>query len=146
MGMIEMLSLLIAIILFSTIFIAMYHNISIALDIVYNGIYQLQGQKIVDKYIQKIEAELLGKIFSFSDLYYTFNSFSDTKTVGNIQYNISTQASYCDSIGNALPDTTLDFGFRIIDISVWCLSPTSSDTLWIGTSANPIQTVFASYE
>ena len=52
MGMIEMLSLLIAVVLFSTILIAMYHNISIAMDIVYNGIYQLQGQKITNKYFQ----------------------------------------------------------------------------------------------
>lgn len=146
MGMIEMLSILLAIILFSTIFISMYHNISIALDIVYNGLYQLQGQKITNKYFQKIESELLGQIdsFTFNNIYNTYNSYTDTETVNNVQYNISMQASFCDSVGNTVSDSTL--GFRIINISVWCLSPTSSDTLWIGTSANPIQTVFASYE
>ena len=147
MGMIEMLSILIAVVLFSTILIAMYHNISIAFDIIYNGLYQLQGQKIADKYFQKIAAELLCQNhddFEFSDLYNTYNSYTDTETVNNIQYNISMQASYCDSVGATSADSTL--GFRIIDISIWCLPPTSSDTLWIGTAANPIQTVFASYE
>ncbi|NQV17394.1 MAG: hypothetical protein HQ534_02455 [Armatimonadetes bacterium] len=146
MGMIEMLSILLAIILFSTILISMYHNISIAMDIVYNGLYQLQGQKITNKYFQKIDAELLchNDNFTFSNIYSTYNSYTDTETVNNIQYNISMQASYCDSIGATSADSTL--GFRIIDMSVWCFPPTSSDTLWIGTSANPIQTVFASYE
>ena len=144
MGMIEMLSLLIAVVLFSTILIAMYHNISIAMDIVYNGIYQLQGQKITNKYFQKIEAELLGQNLAFIDLDSTYNPYTDTVTVGSIQYNISMQVSYCDSVGNtpASPDSD----FRIIDISIWCSPPTSSDTLWIGTSSNPIQKVFASYE
>lgn len=146
MGMIEMLSILIAVVLFSTILIAMYNNISIAMDIVYNGIYQLQGQKITNKYFQKIEAELLGQSddFTFSNLYNSYNSYTDTETVGIIQYNISMQSSYCDSVGNTVSDSTL--GFRIIDISIWCSPPTSSDTLWIGTSSNPIQKVFASYE
>ena len=146
MGMIEMLSLLIAIVLFSTILIAMYHNISMAMEIVYNGIYQLQGQKVTNKYFQKIEAELLGlgDDFTFSNLYNTYNSYADTITVSNILYNISMQTSFCDSVGTTSADSTL--GFRIIDIIVWCLPPTSSDTLWIGTSANPIQSVFASYK
>ena len=146
MGMIEMLSLLIAVVLFSTILIAMYHNISIAMDIVYNGIYQLQGQKITNKYFQKIEAELLGQSddFTFSDLYSTYNFYTDKDTVGIIQYNISMQVSYFDSVGNTVPASPDDF--RIIDISIWCSPPTSSDTLWIGTSSNPIQKVFASYE
>lgn len=146
MGMIEMLSILLAIVLFSTIIISMYHNISIAMEIVYNGLYQLQGQKVTNKYFQKIESELLGQnnSFTFSNIYSTYNSYTDTETVNNVQYNISMQASFCDSVGNTVSDSTL--GFRIIDIRVWCLPPTSSDTLWIGTSANPIQTVFASYE
>lgn len=145
MGMIEMLSILIAVVLFSTILIAMYNNISIAMDIVYNGIYQLQGQKITNKYFQKIDAELLGGFLEFDKIYVTYNSYTDTETVGNIQYNISIQPSYCDSVGNTVPASP-DFGFRIIDISIWCSPPTSSDTLWIGTSSNPIQKVFASYE
>ena len=145
MGMIEMLSILIAVVLFSTILIAMYNNISIAMDIVYNGIYQLQGQKITNKYFQKIDAELLGGFLEFDDIYVTYNSYTDTETVGNIQYNISIQPSYCDSVGSTAPDSP-EPGFRIIDISIWCLPATSSDTLWIGTSSNPIQKVFASYE
>ena len=146
MGMIEMLSILIAVVLFSTILISMYHNISIALDIVYNGLYQLQGQKLTNKYFQKIEAELLGNNdnFTFNNIYTSYNSFTDTLTVGNILYNISIESSFCDSVGNTSADSTL--GFRIIDMNVWCFPPTSSDTLWIGTSANPIQKVFASYE
>ena len=108
--------------------------------LVYDNMHYLQGQKIADRYFQRIEAELLGDppVFYFSQIYSTYLSLSETKTVNNVIYNIQINSTYCDSLGNTPYADTL---YQKVDVRMNCLS-TSMDTLYIGTLNSPFSKVF----
>ncbi len=77
---IQMLLVLLALAIFSTMLLNTY---SIVLDqsgLVYDNILYLQGQKIADQYFQRIEAELLGDppIFSFSAVNSIYGDVTET--------------------------------------------------------------------
>ncbi|MCK4339429.1 MAG: hypothetical protein KAW87_05530 [Candidatus Cloacimonetes bacterium] len=133
--MIQMLLVLFAVVLFSTILIISYSNLYDSFDIIYKGIYQLQGLKIADKYYQQISSEILGDYDKFDSLQVNYSNFNTVDTVYTIVYNINIQSSYCDSSGGTLSPDTL---YQKIDIRIWCDNPLGSDTLWIGTTDNPI--------
>ena len=133
--MIQMLLSLFAIILFSTILITTYSNLYKAVDIVYKGIYLLQGLKIADKYYQQISADILSDYDKYDSLQVDYGNFNTKDTVETIVYNINIQSCYCDSSGAISPDTTL---YQKIDIRIWCDNPLDLDTLWIGTADKPI--------
>lgn len=133
--MIQMLLALLAIVLFSTILITMYTNLFDQAEIVYKGMYHLQGLKIADRYYQQISAEILGDYDKFDSLQVDYSNFSAVDTINNIVYNINIQSSYCDSSGGApSPSDTL---YQRLDIRIWC-EPSGFDTLYIGTTENPI--------
>lgn len=137
---IQMLLVLLALAIFSTMLLNTY---SIVLDqsgLVYDNILFLQGQKIADQYFQRIEAELLGDppIFSFSAINSIYSNINETITVNNVIYNVQIITAYCDSLGNTPYADTL---FQKVDIQMNCLS-TSLDTLYIGTLTSPFSKVF----
>ncbi len=137
---IQMLLVLLALAIFSTMLLNTY---SIVLDqsgLVYDNILYLQGQKIADQYFQRIEAELLGDppIFSFAAINSIYGNVTETLTVNDVIYNVQINTAYCDSLGNTPYADTL---FQKVDIQMNCLS-TSLDTLHIGTLTTPFSKVF----
>jgi len=130
-----MLLVLFAVVLFSTILITSYSNLYDSFDIVYKGIYLLQGLKIADKYYQQISSEILGDYDRFDSLQVNYSNFNEVDTINSVVYNINIQASYCDSAGGTLSPDTL---YQKIDIRIWFDNPLGSDTLWIGTADNPV--------
>lgn len=143
MNMGQMLLVLLAVMLFSTILITTYSNLYTATDIVYKVMFQMQGLKIADKYLQKIDAELLGKVHTFSEIQNTYSDTTfNTDPINDVVYNVYLNSTQCDSVGNDDPGNT---DFQRIDIRIFC-TPMGSDTLWIGTANKPIQKVFINME
>ena len=138
----QMLFVMLALALFSVIMLTMYNAILDDAKIMYNSILYIQGQKIADKYLQQIEAELMGTtpVKTFSQAYTAYNNIAAYENISGRIYNVSLSAAYCDSLGNtAYPDTT----YMRVDIMMTVTSP-AGDTLYIGTQNNPFSKVFFS--
>ena len=132
---IQMILVLLALALFSTLLLNTYNIMLDQSTLVYDNIRYLQGQKIADRYFQKIEAELLGNppIYHFSGVHSNYSNLNETLTVNGVVYNINIVSAYCDSLGNTPYADTL---YQKVDIQMNCLS-TTLDTLYIGTSDEP---------
>ena len=131
--------ILLAMILFSTIYLTAYNNLFDQADLAYKGMYILNGQKITDKYFQEIESNLLGEIVLFDSLQTIYNGLSDTLTVSDIDYHVNISTTPCTKTG--ADTTTVTPEFLRIDISMWAIPP-DGDTLWIGMPQFPISKVF----
>ncbi|RLD65982.1 MAG: hypothetical protein DRI84_05780 [Bacteroidetes bacterium] len=113
-------------------------------SMVYDNLLFLQGQKIADRYFQKIESELLGDppVHYFSKIETDYSNIDTTMTVNNVIFNINLDSNYCDSLGASLVFPNLnDTLYQKLDIRINCLS-TSLDTLYIGTLNSPFSKVF----
>ncbi|MEA2103823.1 MAG: hypothetical protein U9P79_04175 [Candidatus Cloacimonadota bacterium] len=138
----QMLLVLLATILFSTIFISTYNNMFNMVELAYQESFIFQGLKLADKYFQKIEAETLGEIYTFSEMNSIYSNLSDTTLINGIVFHHNIQANYCDSIGN---DVTPTSSYQRFDISMWAI-PTSNDTIYIGTSTDPLSLLITEME
>lgn len=139
---IQMVLVLLALALFSTLLLNTYNIMLDQSAMIYDNMLYLQGQKIADRYFQKIEAELLGNppIHYFGEIWlnYSGGGIDETMTVNNVTYNINIKTAYCDSLG---ANSSTDSLYQKVDIRMNCLS-TSLDTLYIGTSNSPFSKVF----
>ncbi len=131
--------ILLAMILFSTIYLTTYNSLYDQADLAYKGMYLLNGQKVTDRYFQKIEANLLGQIMPFDAIQSTYNNQIDSVTIGDFTYYADFSTTPCTMTG--ADTTTTDPEFLRIDISIWAVHP-DGDTLWIGTPEHPISKVF----
>ena len=136
----QMLLVLLALVLFSTMLLNTYNILLDQSALVYDNMLYLQGQKIADKYFQRVEAELLGDppVFYFTQIHSNYLNLSETRTVNNVIYNINVISTYCDSLGNTPYADTL---YQKLDVRINCLS-TTMDTLYIGTLNSPFSKVF----
>ena len=141
MGNGQMLQILLAIILFSTTLITIYNSLHDQAEFVYRGIYQSQGQKIVDKYLMKFESELLGEVYDYLEIYADYHDTTTTMDVNNITYNIHITTVFCDSTGSVHYPYSSYEPYQKVNLSVWC-KPIITDTLHIGTETHPICEVF----
>ncbi|MDA3813061.1 MAG: hypothetical protein PF570_02285 [Candidatus Cloacimonetes bacterium] len=137
---IQMLLVLLALALFSTMLLNTYNIMLDQSAMVYDNMLYLQGQKIANRYFQRIESELLGDppVFYFTQIHSNYSNISETRTVNNVIYNIQVISTYCDSLGNTPYSDTL---FQKLDVRINCLS-TTMDTLYIGTLNSPFSKVF----
>jgi len=126
-------------ILFSTIYLTTYNSLYDQADMAYKGMNLLNGQKVTDKFFQKIEADLLGQIMPFDAIQSTYNNQVDSVTIGDFTYFADFSTTPCTMTG--ADTTTADPEFIRIDISIWAVHP-NGDTLWIGTQEHPLSKVF----
>ncbi len=143
MGTGQMLLVMLAVILFSTILLTMYSNIQDQARVIERARTMLQGQKIADKYFQQIEAELIGNVHTFSEINSIYSNFSEIVTVNNSDYHVRCErAEYCNKNGNT-PVASNDY--QLIEFSIWVIDA-YQDSVVIGTSSSPLQKVFADME
>ncbi|MFO7896248.1 MAG: hypothetical protein R6U84_04880 [Candidatus Cloacimonadales bacterium] len=143
MGTGQMLLVMLAVILFSTILISMYSNIDGQARVIERTVTMLQGQKIADRFFQKIETELIGEVRTFAQINSDYSSFTTTVTVHGNTFNVTCErAEYCDQNGNT-PVTDTDF--QLIEFSMWTIN-SYQDSVVVGTPADPLQKVFADME
>jgi len=131
----QMLMVLLAVILFSTVMMGYYNNLFRWYDIHNREFYRLQGLKVADKVFQQIEFQHLSSGVDFSGLYNNFQNFTSTITIGPADYMINVQSAWCDSVGQTseLPGLFIRF-----DVRIACI-PETQDTVWVGTSNFPLQ-------
>ena len=111
----QMLALIFAIILFSTIVMTVNNSMLSQSELVYRGMFIIQGQRIAEKYFDKMEAELFGNIVAFDDLEVSYPD--TTVSVESINYDLFISTQYTDSLGTDFPGTT---DFQRVDIKVYC--------------------------
>ncbi len=141
MGNGQMLQILLALILFSTTLITIYNSLYDQAEFVYSGMYYIQGQKIVDKYLMKLESELIGDVSTYLDIYSDYHDSTTTMNVNTVTYNIHITTVFCDSTGMIHYPYSPYEPYQKVNLSIWCKA-TITDTLYIGTDTNPISEVF----
>jgi len=146
----QMLLVLLAAVLFSTVILYTYDHVFTQRELVYNGMYMLQGQKIADSLFQRIESDLLQTVFEnrpefaymtkFAYVFTNHTTYSTpvSKTIDGITYDIMLTSAACDSVGNTASPSA---DYQRIDIRINCC-PNGSDTLYIGTASNPLTRVY----
>ena len=131
--------ILLAIVLFSTIYLTTYNSLYDQAELAYKGMYLLNGQKIIDKYFQEIEAKTLGEILPFDALQSVYNNRSDSLIISDVVYHVNIWTTPCTHTG--ADTTTASPEFIRVDISTWAIPP-DGDTLWIGMPQAPISKVY----
>ncbi|MCK4359448.1 MAG: hypothetical protein KAW92_12055 [Candidatus Cloacimonetes bacterium] len=111
----QMLALIFAIALFSAIVMSVNYSMLNQSELVYRGMFIIQGQRIAEKYFDKMEAELFGNIVEFDDLEVSYPD--TTVSVEGINYDLFISAHYSDSLGTDFPDTT---NIQRVDIKIYC--------------------------
>ena len=137
---IQAILVLLALALFSTLLLNTYNIMLDQSVIVYDNIRYLQGQKIADRYFQKIEAELIGytPVRYFSEVHTLYSNLNETINIDGIAFNVDINSTYCDSLGDTPSADTL---YQKIELQISCQSITA-DTIFIGTQVKPISKVF----
>ncbi|MCK4694394.1 MAG: hypothetical protein KAT74_01460 [Candidatus Cloacimonetes bacterium] len=141
MGTGQMLLVLFAIVLFSTLIVSTHSNLFNLANINYNAMHSMQGYRIIDKYFQEIDIKIIEQVNTFAEIQSIYSDSTNLMTISYIDYHINIQSNYCDSLGNiATPDASLKY--QRVDINIWCNS-VDPDTLRIGTPTYPISQVYA---
>lgn len=143
MGTGQMVLVLLGAMLFSSILITTYNGLADQADMMYNGLNLLQAQKLGDRYLQKVDAEISGGVISYDETYalYHNNISYVTDTLRTINFRTNIRANYCNSSG----DTTAAGGFTSymrIDVRVLFNSETGKQ-LRAGTLNAPLSRVIA---
>lgn len=133
----QMLLVMLAIILFSTILIATYNNLFTVLFMAYEAMYQMQAYKIADRIFQEIDAMNISGVLTFTEIDSNYTFQDSVETINNVNYNIAATVSLCNQYGEtAFPDSN----YQRIDLRIFCVVGT--DTLWTGTPANPVSYIY----
>ena len=136
----QMLLVLLAIVLFSTLILSTHSNLFHLANINYNAMHSMQGYRIIDKYFQEIDTKILEQVITFAEIQSMYSDSTNLMTINYIDYHINIQSNYCDTLGNIT--TTNITKYQRVDINIWCNS-IDPDTLRIGTPTYPISQVYA---
>lgn len=139
----QMVLVLFAMVLFSTLSISMYNGLSNQSVMTYRSMTLNQGLRVADRFLQKIGAEnLSGDFDEIYNIYNNNDNYYDTSIVcQGVTYNLNICSNYCDSSG-VVPDPYSLSLYQRIDIRIWC-KPSETDTLHIGTQTEPFSEVIA---
>ena len=140
MGTGQMLLVLLAIVLFSTLILSTHSNLFHLANINYNAMHSMQGYRIIDKYFQEIDTKILEQVITFAEIQSMYSDSTNLMTINYIDYHINIKSNYCDTLGNIT--TTSTTKYQRVDIRLWCNS-IDPDTLRIGTPTHPISQVYA---
>lgn len=138
MGTGQMMLVLFAMILFSSIMIGTMNNMYDLSAISYDAMIQMQGQRIIDRYYQEIDSGILSGKLKFFDIK-DYNGLKEEFKINGIVYNVSITTNTCcrrGHINHPGPD------YQRVDMVVWCKG-VKRDILWIGTQEDPISRLYA---
>jgi hypothetical protein len=134
----QMLLVMLAIILFSTIIIATYNNLFTILYMAYEAMYQMQAYKIADRIFQEIDAMNISGTKTFLQIFNEYNYTDSILAINNVEYVINSSTSWCDQYGEAPADTLKNY--QRIDVVIYC--KVGNDTLWTGTPTHPVSYIY----
>lgn len=130
---------LLAILLFSTMMLGYYNNLFRWYDMHNREFSRLQALKLAESVFQEIEFDYISDRLTFNELAATWADSTRQRTIFDINYNMSVEASWCDSVG---VDTSPGSNFLRFDLRIGC-SPAMEDTIWVGSETEPLQKLIA---
>lgn len=138
MGTGQMLLVLLAVVLFSSILLANYEQLFSQIDLVTRGMVMLQGQSIADSIFQRIQTDYLNDPSNYcvDDVISNYDT-SGTKYMNNYFYNYTISVSKCNVAGDV--STPTEDAVKV-DIVMTC--PVGNDTVRIGTATNPMSKLY----
>jgi hypothetical protein len=142
MGNGQLIFVLFAVMLFSTLFLTYYNGIIEQAEIIYDTNYYLQGLQIIEKFYQSIMANIITESKSFSQIYTDYTSVTDSIAVEDQVFHYNITASYCDSLGVDVGTTS---NFQRLDFVVYTVKG-NQDTVFIGNISNPVSKLVAKVE
>ncbi len=138
---VRMLQVMVAVTLFTTTLIMVYNGLIGKNLIVYRVAVLEQGHRYAARFLQKVQAELIGKVNSFADIHNIYNGgVSDSLVTTDEVYHVNIRSNYCDASGDISNPNT---NFQKVEVRVFCVSNTFADTIRIGTAVEPISRIFA---
>jgi hypothetical protein len=108
----EMLTLLLALVLFTSIAMVANNNLMTQSDFLHDSFYQLQALQIAQRYMDRIDERLYAdaiRLSAISSLYDGENEFYFAKE--NMIYTINITSTYVDSLGT--PANTITSFYRV---------------------------------
>ncbi len=135
----QMLLALLAIILLSTTMLISFNSTADQLDIAYKNMSRNQGLRVVDKYLQKIDADHISGLLAFSDIINVYGNYTDNINVNGTRFTINIRTAQCDNTGDT---SSPNVHYNRVDVRVVCrYSP--SEQLAIGTANHPISKIYS---
>lgn len=139
MGYGQTLLVLLAIVLFGTMMLGYYNNLFRWHDVHNREYARFQALKIADGIFQEIEFQYISDFFTFEELNQAWQNNTNIFTYEDIDYNVFVESTWCDSAGF---DDVPGSGFLRFDLRIGCVRG-DNDTIWVGTSAEPLQKLIA---
>jgi hypothetical protein len=112
----EMLTLLFALVLFTSIAMIANNNLLTQAEFLHDSFYQLQAIQIAQRYLDRIDERLYAdaiRLSGISSLYDGENVFHSSRD--KIDYVVTIASAYTDSLGNATGSVT---GYYRVDILI----------------------------
>lgn len=135
----QMLLVMLAILLFSTIIISTYNNLFTILFMAYEAMYQMQSYKIADKIFQEVDAMNVSGLKTFDEIKNEYIYIDSIFTINNVDYVVNTTTNWCTQVGVSPPSDTLH-SYQRLDVRIYC--EIGNDTLWTGTPTHPISYIY----
>ena len=128
----QMLLVMLAVILFSSIVISLYNSMTVQVEMTSNGIFFKQGMFIIDGLIQKYEAQIMGKEITLQNLY-DKGVVDTTFTVGEVNYQVIFKTKWCHQDGDTVfVGAPPDFQYLRQDFFMNIVYGESENRLFIG--------------
>jgi len=119
----QMLMIILAVVLFSTVIITIYNSISWSTELIENDIYLTQAIKIADYYFQDLETMTFTQTVNFDTLYAHINAgllpgSNLPNPIPNFNFEVEFKSEYTDEKGQVIFATPQDFQKVYVSITM----------------------------
>lgn len=134
MGHTQMILLVLAITLLSTLLLTVYNTLGDQLDMSQSSAYRNQAMRIADMWFQKIQNECMVDKVPFSTLTTTYGTVNQTVVVNRVSYAVNVRTQYCNAAGGTTSPTT---DFVRVDVRITA-NVAGLPTIYVGTTNQPL--------
>ncbi|MBN1326600.1 MAG: hypothetical protein JW996_01490 [Candidatus Cloacimonetes bacterium] len=138
MGYGQMLLVMLAVVLFSSIILTTQNNLFTLAQSAYRAMIAMQGYKIADRFLQEIEALNISGKMSFDNIYNNFRFTDSLITINDIHYFVTSTTNWCNQYGGSPTDTLRNYMRADIQVN----GVMGTDTTRIGTPEAPITNIY----
>lgn len=138
----QMLLVMLAIVLFSSIVVSTQNNLFTLANIAYRTMFSMQGYKIADRFLQEIDAYHVSAGKTFAQIQNDYTFVDSIIRVNAVDYHIDASTQWSDQYGGAAIDALKKY--QRIDIRIYYLL--GVDTVRVGTDQSPISYIYGRME
>jgi hypothetical protein len=138
----QMLIVILAVILFSTLIISIYNNLMTQIEMASHKVFYTQGIQVAYSIFQRLESEQIGELRTFTSLYTEFMNPVTLPPIdiGDATFTVTVRSEYSDMLGAGQGATVSDH------IKVFCLIDINygaPENLFIGNDDDSFNKVFS---